>query len=64
VAIGLGASVAVTRVIAHQIWGVSPHDPLTIASVVVVMVTAATAACYVPARRALRVDPMLALRHE
>jgi putative ABC transport system permease protein len=64
VTIGLAASIAVTRVIAHQIWGVSPHDPLTIASVIVVMGMAAAAAGYVPARRALRVDPMLALRHE
>jgi putative ABC transport system permease protein len=64
VAIGLGASLAVTRVIASQIWGVSPHDPMTMAAVVAVMALAATAACYFPARRAMKVDPMVALRYE
>jgi predicted permease len=64
VAIGLAASLGVTRVIASQIWGISPHDPLTIAGVVAVMALAAATACYVPARRAMRVDPMVALRYE
>jgi putative ABC transport system permease protein len=64
VAIGLGASLAATRVIASQIWGVSPHDPMTIAAVIAVMTLAAAAACFFPARRAMKVDPMVALRHE
>jgi putative ABC transport system permease protein len=64
VAIGLGASFGVTRVIASQIWGISPHDPVTITGVVVVMALAGTAACYFPARRAMKVDPMVALRYE
>ena len=63
-AIGLAASFGVTRVIANQLWGVSPHDPLTLAAVVSVMLLAGLAACYVPARRATRVDPMIALRYE
>ena len=64
VGIGLAASLAVTRVIASQIWGISPHDPLTIAGVVAVMAAAGAAACYFPARRAMNVDPMVALRCE
>jgi putative ABC transport system permease protein len=64
VTIGLIATFGVTRVIASQIWGVSPHDPLTLSTVVSVMAIVAFAACYVPARRATRVDPMVALRCE
>ncbi|OLC50654.1 MAG: hypothetical protein AUH43_04415 [Acidobacteria bacterium 13_1_40CM_65_14] len=64
VAIGLVASVIVTRIVASQIWGVSPHDPLTLSIVVFVMALVGFAACYVPARRATRVDPMIALRCE
>jgi putative ABC transport system permease protein len=62
VTIGLVATVGVTRIIANQIWGVSPHDPLTLSIVVSVMAIVAVAACYIPARRATRVDPMVALR--
>jgi putative ABC transport system permease protein len=64
VAIGLAASLAVTRIIASQIWGISPYDPLTLSLVVSVMAVVGLAACYVPARRATRVDPMVALRCE
>jgi len=64
VAIGLVASFIVTRIVASQIWGVSPHDPLTLSIVVSVMVLVGITACYVPARRATRVDPMIALRCE
>ena len=64
VALGLLASFAITRVIAAQLWGVSPHDPLTLAGVVAVVVAAGLAACYFPARRATRVDPLVALRYE
>jgi putative ABC transport system permease protein len=62
--IGLAGSFGVTRVISNQVWGVSPHDPLTLVAVVSVMLLAGLAACYVPARRATRVDPMMALRYE
>jgi len=61
---GIATSFAVTRLIRNQIWGVSPHDPMTLVVVVVVVSLAGFAACYFPARRATRVDPMVALRHE
>ena len=61
---GLFISLGVTRVIANQLWGVSPHDPLTLAGVVAVLLIVGCAACYGPARRATRVDPMDALRYE
>jgi putative ABC transport system permease protein len=62
--IGLLGSVAATRVLASELWDISPRDPLALTSAVVVMTLAGLAACYVPARRATRVDPMVALRYE
>ncbi len=64
IAVGLLATSAVSRAIASQLWGVSPHDPATFLSVVAVIVCVGLAACYFPARRATRVDPMVALRYE
>ncbi len=61
---GLLLSFAVTRVLAHQLWSVSPHDPITMVAVVGIMGLAGLAACYFPARRATQVDPMVALRYE
>jgi ABC-type antimicrobial peptide transport system permease subunit len=63
-AIGLLASLATTRVLSSQLWGVAPHDPLTLAAVILVVAIAGAAACVFPARRATRVDPMVALRYE
>ena len=64
IALGLVASFAVTRVIAAQLWGISPHDPLTLVFVIGVVVAAGLSACYLPARRATQVDPLIALRYE
>jgi predicted permease len=64
VAIGLVASYGVGRVLSNQIWGVSAHDPLTMIGVVAVVGLAGLAASYLPARRAMRVDPIIALRCE
>jgi putative ABC transport system permease protein len=61
---GLLASTGTTRVIASQLFGVSTHDPVTIAGVVGVLLAVGCAACYLPARRATRVDPIIALRYE
>jgi putative ABC transport system permease protein len=64
VAIGIAGSLAATRVLAQQLWEVSPTDPLTIAAVVAILAATGMAASYVPARRATRVDPLVVLRAE
>jgi predicted permease len=63
-AAGTAASLALTRLMARQLFGVSAHDPLTYVSVAVVLMLVAIAACSVPARRAMRMDPMKSLRRE
>jgi len=60
--IGLAAALLLSRLVSSQLYGVSPTDPATFALVIVVLVTAAFAACYLPTRRATRVDPVVALR--
>lgn len=62
--IGVLASYALTRFLASQIWGVSATDPWTFGIVVALVVAIGLAACALPARRATRVDPMVALRYE
>ena len=61
---GLAASFGVTRLLASQIFSVSPYDPVTLCGVIGIVALSGLAACYFPARRATRVDPMVALRYE
>ena len=64
VALGLAGSFALTRVLSIMLYGISSIDPLTFAAVAVFQIAVAIAACYIPARRATSVDPMVALRYE
>ena len=64
VAIGVPLALALARSIASLLYGLKPTDSLTISAAVVLLFTVATVASYMPARRASRVDPMVALRYE
>jgi putative ABC transport system permease protein len=64
IGLGLGAACALTQVLRGMLYGVSPIDPLTIAAGALLISMIALLACYLPARRAARIDPMVALRYE
>jgi putative ABC transport system permease protein len=64
IGLGLVASFGLTRLMATLLYGTSPTDPVTLMAVALLLALIALAACYFPARRAMRVDPMVALRHE
>ena len=63
-AVGVGGSLLLTRAMGSMLFGVTAADPVTFAAVVLLLIGAALLACYIPARRAAKVDPMVALRYE
>jgi ABC-type antimicrobial peptide transport system permease subunit len=62
--IGVISSLGLTRLLSHMLFGVKPTDPLTFFAVAMLLCAIALLACYVPAHKAMRVDPTVALRYE
>ena len=63
-AVGVPCALAASRLVGHMLFNVSPNDPVTLIGVGLLLAAVAALAGYIPARRAMRVDPMVALRHE
>ena len=64
IAIGVAVTLAVGRFISSQLWGVTAHDPATLAAVAILLLVTGVIACWIPASRAAKVDPLVALRYE
>jgi ABC-type antimicrobial peptide transport system permease subunit len=64
VALGLPVAIAAARMISSRLYGLSPADPLTIVGAIILLTAVTGLASYIPARRATKVDPLVALRHE
>jgi putative ABC transport system permease protein len=64
VAIGTAAALGLTRLMANLLFGVSAYDPVTYVAIAALLILVALLACFIPARRATSVDPMVALRHD
>jgi ABC-type antimicrobial peptide transport system permease subunit len=64
VALGIAGSFAATHLLGSMLYDVKPGDPVTLIAVSILLMLVALAACYIPARRAIRVDPLVALRYE
>jgi putative ABC transport system permease protein len=63
-AVGIAAALGLTRFMSEMLYNVRPNDPATIAAVAAILAVVALVACYLPARRAIHTDPIIALRHE
>src|SRR2546429_5218697 len=64
IAVGIPCAVATARLIAHLLFKVTPYDPVTLALVPLVLIAVGSLASYIPARRAMTVDPLVALRYQ